>query len=110
MKRTPLRSKVPRERYATSSQKKAAYKRDDGLCHWCGRELEAFEADHLIPHSAGGPTTDENLVAACIPCNQKRWAMSEAEFRALLGTVSAAGALERGGDAPIAHLGGPENG
>ena len=99
MKRSSLRSKVPKERYATSSQRKAAYKRSDGLCHWCGRELEAFEADHLIPHSVGGPTTDDNLVAACFRCNQQKSAMSEAEFRELLGTVAAAGALERGGNA-----------
>ena len=107
VKRTPLRSKVPKDRFATRTQKMVAYKRDDGLCHWCGRELEAFEADHLIPHSAGGPTTDDNLVAACFRCNQQKGTMSEAEFREWLGTVAAAGALERGGDA---LQGGPENG
>ena len=84
MKRSSLRSKMPRERYATRAQKKAAYKRDDGLCFWCGRELEAFEADHLIPHSAGGPTTDDNLVAACGRCNAQKGTMGEAEFRELL--------------------------
>ena len=29
--------------------------------------------DHVVPHSAGGRTADENLVTACWPCNAAKW-------------------------------------
>lgn len=32
----------------------------------------ATTADHIIPRSAGGPDTPDNLRAACQPCNQHR--------------------------------------
>jgi 5-methylcytosine-specific restriction endonuclease McrA len=46
--------------------------RDGWVCHWCGGP--ARSVDHLIPLIAGGPSTEDNLVAACGPCNSKRGA------------------------------------
>lgn len=63
----------------------AVAERDGMVCRWCGRDvlrvpsfwergLEANHAtlDHVIPRSARGPDTVENLVMACYRCNQKR--------------------------------------
>jgi 5-methylcytosine-specific restriction endonuclease McrA len=44
--------------------------------------------DHRTPVSAGGATTLENLAVSCSACNRAKGAMSEAEFRALLGVVA----------------------
>ena len=42
------------------------------------RDVEAFSLaslDHVVPHSAGGSSGPENVVACCLPCNQiKAWA------------------------------------
>jgi 5-methylcytosine-specific restriction endonuclease McrA len=45
-------------------------RRDGYRCHWCGGV--ATVADHLVPASKGGPSTDDNLVAACTGCNAER--------------------------------------
>lgn len=45
--------------------------RDRGVCHWCGGV--ATSADHWpVSRADGGPDTLANLVAACMPCNQRR--------------------------------------
>ena len=42
-----------------------------GVCYWCA--CPATTRDHYpVPHSAGGPDTLGNLVAACLPCNAAR--------------------------------------
>ena len=40
----------------------------------------ATTADHVIPHSKGGPTTPDNLVAACRPCNTSKGARTLSEW------------------------------
>ena len=32
---------------------------------WCTRPARACDADHVIPHNKGGPTTDDNLAPLC---------------------------------------------
>ena len=48
--------------------------RDKGACCYCARKLTRSEAtyDHVIPRSQGGKTTWDNVVIACIPCNQAK--------------------------------------
>lgn len=52
--------------------------RDGYRCYWCKRDLTDLEprerqVDHYpIPYVNGGPSTPENLVAACGPCNRRR--------------------------------------
>jgi 5-methylcytosine-specific restriction endonuclease McrA len=41
-------------------------------CAYCGATGVPIEIDHIVPHSAGGPTTWENLTAACVDCNRKK--------------------------------------
>lgn len=47
-------------------------KRDGHKCAYCGRGDLPLTIDHVIPKSKGGDDTWENLVAACLPCNNKK--------------------------------------
>ena len=47
------------------------FKRDRHTCQYCGRRTE-LTLDHVMPQSRGGPDTWENLVAACVTCNQRK--------------------------------------
>jgi 5-methylcytosine-specific restriction endonuclease McrA len=50
------------------------YARDNGKCQYCGVKIPRHEStyDHVLPRSKGGKTTWENIVIACVPCNQKK--------------------------------------
>ena len=54
--------------------KAGIYRRDRGLCAYCGRPIAFEEAsmDHVVPQSLRGPATWENLVNACRRCNGKK--------------------------------------
>lgn len=47
-------------------------KRDGHKCAYCGRGDLPLTIDHVIPKSKGGDDSWENLVAACLPCNNKK--------------------------------------
>jgi 5-methylcytosine-specific restriction endonuclease McrA len=48
--------------------------RDQYRCQYCGSEPPKGQLtlDHVLPRSRGGEHTWENVVAACIPCNQRK--------------------------------------
>lgn len=50
------------------------YARDHGRCQYCGKGVTRAEAtyDHVVPRSKGGGTHWENIVIACVPCNQAK--------------------------------------
>lgn len=50
------------------------YVRDRGRCQYCGRKLTRAEAtwDHVVPRAQGGKTGWENVVVACVGCNQRK--------------------------------------
>jgi len=48
------------------------FTRDNFRCMYCGRTNRDLELEHIIPRSRGGPSTWENLVAACRDCNSKK--------------------------------------
>ncbi len=54
--------------------KSGVYRRDRGLCAYCGRPISFEDAsmDHVVPQSLGGPSTWDNLVNACRRCNEKK--------------------------------------
>ncbi len=45
--------------------------RDEFRCQYCGARGE-LTFDHVVPRSAGGVTSWQNVVAACSPCNLKK--------------------------------------
>lgn len=68
----------------------AVINRDGPYCRYCGHPCGmfgwaedrkfrirpmfwGFNLDHVVPHSAGGPDTVENLVVSCPTCNRKKW-------------------------------------
>jgi 5-methylcytosine-specific restriction endonuclease McrA len=52
------------------------YARDSGRCQYCMKKIMRHDAtyDHVTPRAFGGKTTWENVVIACVPCNQKKGA------------------------------------
>lgn len=57
------------------------FQRDDFTCRYCGVRGVKLECDHVIPISQGGGNEDENLVAACRPCNRSKWAKTPEQWR-----------------------------
>jgi 5-methylcytosine-specific restriction endonuclease McrA len=50
------------------------FERDQNTCQYCGKTLDRqdLNLDHVIPRDRGGPTTWENIVCSCIPCNTRK--------------------------------------
>lgn len=57
-----------------NTQKRSAYERQNGLCNICKEyfNIEEMEADHIIPWSRGGKTSDSNLQILCQECNREK--------------------------------------
>lgn len=52
--------------------KRNIFLRDSYACQYCGVDDAKMTIDHVFPRSRGGRDTWENLVAACIKCNNKK--------------------------------------
>lgn len=64
---------VPRHRQRVRfCRKNVLVGRDRGVCQYCGERFMTNDLtlDHVVPRRLGGKTTWENVVAACVPCNQ----------------------------------------
>ncbi len=50
------------------------YAIDKGRCQYCGCRVSRreFQYEHVIPRTQGGKTCWENIVVACMTCNQKK--------------------------------------
>lgn len=48
--------------------------RDDHTCQYCARRMPParLNMDHVVPRAQGGPTRWENVVTACIRCNDQK--------------------------------------
>ncbi|MBN8245906.1 MAG: HNH endonuclease [Verrucomicrobia bacterium] len=57
------------------------FERDKNTCQFCGRTLDRrdLNLDHVVPRDRGGPTTWENIVCSCIPCNTRKANRTPAE-------------------------------
>lgn len=69
------------EETMVSAIRTAVFKRDNYTCVYCGKRLSRRStatqenrptADHIIPKSQGGDSTEENLVTACRKCNLEK--------------------------------------
>jgi len=59
--------------------RKNVLRRDGHRCQYCGRTDVTLTVDHIIPRSRGGKETWDNLVAACVNCNNKKGDRTPAE-------------------------------
>jgi 5-methylcytosine-specific restriction endonuclease McrA len=62
--------RVPYKKIVLS--RKNILRRDLYHCQYCGRTDGALTIDHVIPKSKGGDDSWENLLTACITCNNKK--------------------------------------
>jgi hypothetical protein len=56
------------------------FRRDGYTCRYCGRNDVPLTVDHLVLWEEGGPSIEENLVAACKKCNKTRGMMQYADW------------------------------
>lgn len=64
---------IKRPMQRVSLTKKNVLIRDDYTCQYCGlRGEKLMTVDHVVPKSRGGPSTWENLVCACMRCNNRK--------------------------------------
>lgn len=75
----PLPSVISLKEYIPTSRRPAftrfnVFLRDRFTCQYCGHSFPTHDLtfDHVIPRSKGGPTTWENVVTACAPCNLRK--------------------------------------
>lgn len=47
-------------------------KRDKHKCAYCGRSDRPLTVDHIVPRSRGGTDSWENLITACLNCNNRK--------------------------------------
>ena len=63
--------RVPRDAHRRKITRRAVFARDDWTCQYCGARSN-LTVDHVIPSSKGGPSSWENIVASCAPCNRRK--------------------------------------
>jgi 5-methylcytosine-specific restriction endonuclease McrA len=63
-----------RDRQAIRFSRVNIYTRDGFACQYCGDRMDTEDLtfDHVLPRSAGGRTTWENILACCVPCNHAK--------------------------------------
>jgi 5-methylcytosine-specific restriction endonuclease McrA len=64
--------RVPRDAHRRKITRRAVFARDRWSCQYCGAERHSLTVDHVIPRSKGGPSTWENIVTCCAPCNRRK--------------------------------------
>lgn len=59
---------------APTFNREMLFLRDRCMCAYCGETFKTKELtlEHIHPESRGGETSWSNLVAACVPCNQRK--------------------------------------
>lgn len=67
--RLNLYVRVPYRR--TLLSRKNVLRRDQHRCQYCASH-DRLTIDHVLPKSRGGKDSWENLVAACVPCNNRK--------------------------------------
>lgn len=71
---------------AVKFSRENVFARDRGRCQYCGLPVARAEStyDHVVPRAQGGLTTWQNVVIACVPCNQKKGGRTPVEARMAL--------------------------
>src|SRR5262252_5736462 len=63
--------RIPRDTHRRKITRRAVFARDEWTCQYCGSRSN-LTVDHVVPRSKGGPSTWENIVASCAPCNRRK--------------------------------------
>jgi 5-methylcytosine-specific restriction endonuclease McrA len=63
--------RIPRDTHRRKITRRAVFARDGWACQYCGSRSN-LTVDHVIPRSKGGPSSWENIVASCAPCNRRK--------------------------------------
>ena len=66
--------------------RKNIIKRDGAKCQYCGTKIQ-LTIDHVLPKSRGGEDTWDNLVTACIKCNNSKGNRTPKEANMKLMTI-----------------------
>jgi len=67
-----LKYHVPLKYREVPLTKKNVLRRDGYTCQYCGTKEGPMTIDHVIPKRYSGKDTWENLVCACVKCNNKK--------------------------------------
>ena len=80
---------VRRRRQTAGAKRLRIYVRDRFTCQYCGarQNADALTLDHITPRARGGASSPENLVAACLPCNNRKGSRTPEEARMPLLTA-----------------------
>jgi 5-methylcytosine-specific restriction endonuclease McrA len=63
--------RIPRDTHRRKITRRAVFARDDWTCQYCGARSN-LTVDHVVPRSKGGPSSWDNIVASCAPCNRRK--------------------------------------
>jgi 5-methylcytosine-specific restriction endonuclease McrA len=63
--------RIPRDTHRRKITRRAVFARDNWTCQYCGARSQ-LTVDHVVPRSKGGPSTWDNIVASCAPCNRRK--------------------------------------
>jgi len=80
------RSTRPARQLLPPSERDLILAKTAGHCHICGELISgsAWNADHVVAHSAGGTHNADNYLPAHPLCNNYRWDYSAEEFQLIL--------------------------
>jgi len=63
---------VKRPRRERKLTRHEVFRRDEYTCQYCGRQTRQLTLDHVVPRYKGGKHVWDNVVSACIPCNNRK--------------------------------------
>ena len=99
---TPYGEKAYKGVVVRAEKRAALYRRDEYQCVWCGKYAGdtgvELSLDHIIPNILGGDCSGNNLVTACMGCNNSRGPKTTRQFVAYLrdqGTMDEKGIRKR---------------
>lgn len=69
----------------SKAQRQRIKNKTGGLCYLCGGPAgDTWQADHVLSHSGGGVSTEDNYLPAHSLCNNYRWHYSAEELQQIL--------------------------
>ena len=63
---------VKRPRPKAKLTRRSIFFRDQYTCQYCGKQADALTLDHVVPRRTGGEHSWNNIVSACMACNQRK--------------------------------------